>query len=168
MVPPRFDRRAERSTGRYQKARLGFLKKHPLCAECGRQGITKAATDLDHIIPVRDAPDRFWDRTNWQPLCRECHEAKTVEENQEPDPDPPRASVVLEGGPASVQRYVGGLLTMMHRLAGLPGPRHHGMPWEAAGGFLPRGCAGSAPPLMSWASPVSSVTCSILGGASPC
>ena len=76
-----FDQRSERSTRKYQKARAAFLHDHPLCAECERNGIIRAADELDHIVPVRDNPDGFWDSENWQGLCRACHEAKTAREN---------------------------------------------------------------------------------------
>ena len=31
---------------------------------------------IDYIKPVHLAPERFWDRTNVQPICRQCHERK--------------------------------------------------------------------------------------------
>lgn len=78
---PKSERRRERSTSRYQKARLGFLAKNPLCKLCLDRGITEPATELDHVIPVSENPDGFWDRKNWQGLCRPCHEEKTANEN---------------------------------------------------------------------------------------
>ena len=32
---------------------------------------------IDHIIPHRGDPILFWDRSNWQPLCKDCHDHKT-------------------------------------------------------------------------------------------
>lgn len=77
----KLDPRKERRKSRYQTQRRIFLTKYPLCAECYRQGRTEAAAELDHIIPVDRAPDKFWDKKNWQGLCRPCHEAKTAREN---------------------------------------------------------------------------------------
>ncbi len=78
-----FDVRAARSSARYKRLRLNFRRAHPLCAECKRRGIIKAADEIDHIIPVEKAPELFWDQTNWQALCRRpCHEAKTANENR--------------------------------------------------------------------------------------
>ena len=54
----------------------------PLCVLCERCGIVREATKLDHVVPVEHAPDRFWDRSNWQALCRGHHEEKTARENQ--------------------------------------------------------------------------------------
>jgi 5-methylcytosine-specific restriction endonuclease McrA len=64
--------------GRWQKARLTFLSKNPLCAECQRSGRTTAATAVDHIVPHRGNSELFWDTTNWQPLCKPCHDEKTL------------------------------------------------------------------------------------------
>ena len=61
--------------------RRAYLNENPLCAECHRQGFTVGADELDHIVPVAQAPDRFWDRANLQGLCRACHEEKTKMEN---------------------------------------------------------------------------------------
>lgn len=55
-----------------------FLMRHPLCAECARHGIATPATEVDHIIPHRGNMKLFWDRSNWQPLCHECHSRKTA------------------------------------------------------------------------------------------
>ena len=78
--------RRQRRTYRYQQARAKFLAENPLCLLCDDQGIVTAAAELDHVIPVRDAPNRFWDRTNWQPVCRSCHEEKTAGENRQGEP----------------------------------------------------------------------------------
>ena len=32
---------------------------------------------VDHIIPHRGDPELFWDRSNWQALCKNCHDRKT-------------------------------------------------------------------------------------------
>ena len=65
---------------KWQKARRVFLDANPLCAECGRRGRTVRATVVDHIIPHRGDQRLFWDRSNWQPLCRKCHDRKTARE----------------------------------------------------------------------------------------
>ena len=74
---------------KWDKARLSFLRKHPLCVMCHEQGRTTAATVVDHIIPhkLRDAliscdlrliavaQKLFWDRKNWQGLCKSHHDS---------------------------------------------------------------------------------------------
>lgn len=64
-------------TTQWDKARKGFLAKHPLCVECGAKGATKVATVVDHIVPHRGDKVLFWGRDNWQPLCNRCHNRKT-------------------------------------------------------------------------------------------
>lgn len=67
---------------RWRKAREGYFAKHPLCVQCQKEGRVVAATDLDHIIPHRGDKGRFWDRTNWQGLCKAHHSAKTAREDR--------------------------------------------------------------------------------------
>lgn len=62
---------------RWNKARKTWLVNHPLCAECERQGRVRAAVLVDHIIPHRGNQKLFWDQSNWQSLCRACHDVKT-------------------------------------------------------------------------------------------
>lgn len=56
-------------------ARERFLLKNPLCAECERSGRLTAATVVDHIVPHKRDQALFWDRDNWQPLCKLCHDS---------------------------------------------------------------------------------------------
>ena len=71
-----------RSKEPYRSMRRVFLSAHPLCRPCAANGFTVAATEIDHIVPVKHAPDRFLDASNWQPICRPCHEVKTATENR--------------------------------------------------------------------------------------
>ena len=62
---------------RWQKARDLFLKQHPLCAFCQAEGKIVPATVVDHIIPHRGDQTLFWDQSNWEALCKDCHDKKT-------------------------------------------------------------------------------------------
>jgi 5-methylcytosine-specific restriction protein A len=62
----------------WQKARGAFLQEHPLCEEHLRRGETAAANVVDHIQPHRGDQTLFWDRGNWQAICKSCHDKKTV------------------------------------------------------------------------------------------
>ena len=66
---------------RWQKARLTYIKHNPLCVHCLAEGITKLATDVDHIIPHKGSQALFWQTSNWQALCHECHSIKTATED---------------------------------------------------------------------------------------
>ena len=82
MVIHNNDKRMYDST-RWRKARARHLYKHPLCALCRRQGVTTAATVVDHIKPHDGDYDLFWDESNYQSLCKMCHNsAKRIKENK--------------------------------------------------------------------------------------
>lgn len=65
----------------WQRARLAFLKKHPLCVTCRAKEIVVPATVVDHIIPHKGNKQLFWDSTNWQGLCELCSNTKTAKED---------------------------------------------------------------------------------------
>lgn len=58
---------------RWQMARRGFLRLHPLCVCCRANGVTQPAEVVDHVVPHRGDRMLFWDSTNWQALCSACH-----------------------------------------------------------------------------------------------
>ena len=70
---------------RWQMTRKRFLVKHPLCALCEQSGKLTPATVVDHIQPHRGDQTLFWDKQNWQPLCKRCHDQKTRLEDQRPE-----------------------------------------------------------------------------------
>ena len=57
----------------WRRLRLAVLSTNPLCAYCEREGRTTLARVVDHIVPVRLAPERRLDPSNLQPLCTRCH-----------------------------------------------------------------------------------------------
>ena len=68
---------------RYKKWRRRIFAKNPLCVKCKERGLTVSGTDLDHIVPLVKAPERVMDEENVQVLCKECHQAKTAQENRQ-------------------------------------------------------------------------------------
>lgn len=60
---------------RWQQARASFLAANPLCALCSTDLSPVAATVVDHKIPHGGNDDLFWDKSNWQPLCKHCHDS---------------------------------------------------------------------------------------------
>ncbi len=61
-----------------EAARL-FLRRTPFCRYCLLEGVETIATDVDHIDPHRGNQAKFWDRSNWQALCKRCHTRKSAE-----------------------------------------------------------------------------------------
>jgi len=71
----------EASDPRYHTTRWIKLSRrwriaHPLCEECKRNGIIKAAECVDHIDPWPICKDYFFDRRNLQALCNSCNHLK--------------------------------------------------------------------------------------------
>lgn len=66
---------------RWRKASRQYLQAHPFCVRCLEKGRYTKATVVDHITPHRGNPILFWDRSNWQPLCKTCHDRKTWTED---------------------------------------------------------------------------------------
>lgn len=72
----------ERGYGRaWQKARAAYLSKHPLCSEHEKLSQVVAAEVVDHVVPHRGDRKLFWDSSNWQALCKSCHDIKTARED---------------------------------------------------------------------------------------
>jgi len=59
---------------KWQRARASFLRDHPLCAFHLARGAVVTAMVVDHKIPHRGDRKLFWDRKNWQSLCKPCHD----------------------------------------------------------------------------------------------
>lgn len=73
--------RARGYDSRWERERAAFLLQHPLCVMCLSGGRVTAARVVDHIVPHRGDRMRFWDRSNWQALCKTHHDsAKQSEE----------------------------------------------------------------------------------------
>ena len=60
----------------WQKSRIRWLSKNPLCRICEENGRTVRAVLIDHIVPHNGDKRLFWDSKNWQSLCNDCHEKK--------------------------------------------------------------------------------------------
>lgn len=66
---------------RWRKAREGWLRVHPLCVMCEKEGRHTPATVVDHIKPHKGDKKLFWDKNNWQSLCKRHHDTKTAAED---------------------------------------------------------------------------------------
>ena len=70
----------------WQRLRKLKLAANPLCeigTHCANLPITRRlATEVDHIIPIRDRPDLRLVWSNLQSACHRCHSAKTLAEIQ--------------------------------------------------------------------------------------
>lgn len=72
------------TSSRWRAARRRFLEQHPLCVYCLKNDKVVAAEVVDHIVPHRGDQKLFWDESNWQPLCKRCHDRKTFAKDVRP------------------------------------------------------------------------------------
>jgi 5-methylcytosine-specific restriction protein A len=69
----------KRTTGRrLQAERAALFQREPLCRPCCCSGRVTLATQRDHIVPLTEGGSDTEENT--QPICDECHEAKTLAE----------------------------------------------------------------------------------------
>lgn len=61
-----------------QRLRAELFQREPLCRRCAARSIVRIATQRDHIVALTNGGKDTED--NVQPLCDECHEAKTRED----------------------------------------------------------------------------------------
>jgi 5-methylcytosine-specific restriction enzyme A len=67
---------------RWRRARSLYLAEHPWCARCLDEGRLTPATVVDHVEPHRGDERLFWDQDQWQALCKQHHDAKTVRDGR--------------------------------------------------------------------------------------
>lgn len=71
----------------WRSIRESWLRVHPLCGDrlngpsaehskCLQEGRATSADVVDHVVAIEDGGDRR-DPTNFQSLCKPCHESKT-------------------------------------------------------------------------------------------
>jgi 5-methylcytosine-specific restriction endonuclease McrA len=85
----RWQRHSERitRTRRWKALRLQALRRDGwACVQCG----ARTGLEVDHIEPVRAAPERAFDLDNLQTLCGRCHARKTRLEVGHPPLSPER------------------------------------------------------------------------------
>lgn len=62
----------------WAKRRAAILRQEPTCRHCAAAGRLRAATEVDHIVPLHLGGGD--ERANLQPLCADCHKIKTARE----------------------------------------------------------------------------------------
>ena len=70
QAPRRAKPRPFRYDWRWQKLRRVVMQEHHgQCVRCGRE-----ASEVHHLVPVREAPELGYEVSNLEPLCRRCHD----------------------------------------------------------------------------------------------
>jgi len=67
---------------RWQRFRKGKLSREPLCAYCLELGHTTAATEVHHVVPIRERPDLRLSDANTIGLCKACHDGPAQAEEK--------------------------------------------------------------------------------------
>jgi 5-methylcytosine-specific restriction enzyme A len=68
-------------SSRWHKLSKYFRHLNPLCNQCLKNGETKPAECVDHIVPIIEG-GQMWNVNNLQSLCYSCHNRKTANENK--------------------------------------------------------------------------------------
>jgi 5-methylcytosine-specific restriction endonuclease McrA len=61
----------------WERVRKDFLARHPMCCS---PGCAEKATDVDHIVSVRERPDLRLSWSNLRPMCHRHHSRRTARE----------------------------------------------------------------------------------------
>jgi 5-methylcytosine-specific restriction protein A len=56
---------------------VAHLAQHPLCVVCQSEGRITAATVVDHIVAIADAPHLRLEPSNHRSLCKRHHDQRT-------------------------------------------------------------------------------------------
>jgi 5-methylcytosine-specific restriction enzyme A len=70
------------NSARWRNGRRAHLAAEPLCRMCKAQGYVTLATVVDHIKAHKGDLSLFWDRGNWQSLCKDHHDATKAREER--------------------------------------------------------------------------------------
>lgn len=72
-----WQRHQQMYTYAWSQASKRFLADHPFCLPCSHAFRYVPSEATDHVIPHRGEARLFWDVSNWQGICRGCHDVKT-------------------------------------------------------------------------------------------
>ena len=62
---------------RWEKIRNMYIKAHPLCEECLKNGKSTLADEVHHVLPIKRGGTHDFD--NLMSLCKSCHNKKHIE-----------------------------------------------------------------------------------------
>lgn len=62
---------------KWDRERAAYLKAHAVCVRCG-----KPATVVNHKVAHKGDKRLFWSRSNWEPVCKPCHDGPIQSEEK--------------------------------------------------------------------------------------
>ena len=57
-------------TSRWKSSAKKFIYNNPVCRYCGHM-----ATVVNHKTPHKGDESIFWDKGNWESVCKQCHDS---------------------------------------------------------------------------------------------
>jgi len=66
---------------RWRRESKAYLAHNKWCVHCLAAGLHVEAEHVDHIKPHKGSHKLFWDKNNWQALCKPCHSFKTAKQD---------------------------------------------------------------------------------------
>ncbi len=77
-IPAARDPKTNNRYGRsWKRIRDRYIKAHPLCEECQKQGKLTPAEEVHHILPLSKGGGN--EKSNLMALCKSCHSRITAE-----------------------------------------------------------------------------------------
>ncbi len=70
--------RAFYDSAEWRQLRSAHLELHPECQDCAITGSVTPATQVDHVLLLRERPDLALEPSNLKSLCKSCHSSKTL------------------------------------------------------------------------------------------
>jgi len=75
------DRNSFYCSKEWRELREFLLSQNPICIKCFIEGKIVPATEIDHIVDLKIAPQERFNTQNLQCLCKSCHSEKTYNDN---------------------------------------------------------------------------------------
>ena len=72
-IPRRHEKKKEWYDHKWRKLSEVVRANNPICQDCIEDGNTSPSTEVHHIIPIAQAPERRLDQSNIVALCTACH-----------------------------------------------------------------------------------------------
>lgn len=67
----------------WREGRLEHLRANPLCIRCIKEDKVTVATIVDHRVPHQGHAKLFFDRNNWDSLCKSHHDSEKQREEHD-------------------------------------------------------------------------------------
>lgn len=77
------DHKALYNSREWREGRIEHLRANPCCKRCDDEGRVTEATVVDHKVPHQGNRELFFDRDNWESICKPHHDSDKQREEHE-------------------------------------------------------------------------------------